>query len=56
MRLKKGLKNNRAQSVLEYTLIFAGLLLALFASNFLGQVKGTFTSYFNDSVAQITGG
>jgi len=56
MSLKNSLKSKKAQSILEYTILFAVTLVALIASGFFTKVNAGFLSHFNQAVGYIIGG
>lgn len=56
MTFKNSFKTKRAQAVLEYTILFAVVLLALVASDFLGRVRTSFSDFFITARSVILGG
>ena len=45
--------NNRAQSIMEYFIIFTVVLAAVLAGNFIGRTQGAFRGYFDSAIGAI---
>ena len=41
------LKNKKAQSVIEYVLVFGAILLAVLGTDLIGGMRNAFKQYFN---------
>jgi len=49
------IQKHKTQVIVEYVLVFAVVVLALIASNFLGRAKGAFQQHFDTCKDNIPG-